>query len=156
MKRKKHTHFEYYLDHGVIPRISDEDIKAHVKSLKVNQGLVQNTSIVPGTVGEKMYVNSKETPWQERRTKEWTDYNFRSKSEWKQFEQVREVSDIKAELMRKRNKQIIYKEDKLKEYRDMIDNIDKGAVRPISQEKSLQLNQEIESKKPSIVSEKSQ
>ena len=38
----------------------------------------------------------------------------------------------------------------------MIDNIDKGVVKPISQEKSLQLNQEIESKKPSIVSEKSQ
>lgn len=41
--------------------------------------------------------------------------------------------------MRKRNKQIIYKEDKLKDYRDMIDNIDKGIVKPIAQEK-LQMN----------------
>jgi len=33
--------------------------------------------------------------------------------------------------MRKRNKQIIYKEDKLKEYRNMIDKIDKGVLKPM-------------------------
>tara|TARA_B110000285_G_C15038267_1_gene570492 strand:- start:642 stop:1247 length:606 start_codon:yes stop_codon:yes gene_type:complete len=131
VKRKKHTHFENFLDHGVIPKISDQDIKAHVKSLENHGGHNHDHVILPGTVGEKMHVNSKETPWQQRRTREWTDYNFRTKNEWSQFEQVRDVTDIKAELMRKRNKQIIYKEDKLKEYRNMIDNIDKGVLKPM-------------------------
>jgi hypothetical protein len=47
----------------VIPKISDQDIKAHVKALENRGGHSRETVIVPGTVGEKMYVNSKETPW---------------------------------------------------------------------------------------------
>lgn len=96
-----------------------------------------------------MYVNNKETPFQDRRTREWTSSNWRPRSQWQNLERQRETGQIKAQLIRDRNRSLVYQQDKeniVKQYENIIDQLDKKSQN--SEENLKQLDQ-ISLKNPS-------
>lgn len=57
---------------------------------------------------EKIWANAPDRSFKDRRSYEWSRYNWRPKSAWKKLEKDYIINDAKADFIRIRNRDIIY------------------------------------------------
>ena len=72
-----------------------------------------------------MYVNNIGTPFPERRCRQWTSSNWRTKANWNKLEKQKEINAINAQFIRERNNSKVYGDKRVQQYEQFMINIDK-------------------------------
>ena len=111
MLKKKTTHFEDYLGHGVIPLVKYTGDDDAFKEIVKRQYEGEKKPMGKGTVEEKIWANAADTTWRDRRNLEWSRYNWRPRSSWRKLERQKVVHDTSKNLLCDRNRKIVYPEE---------------------------------------------
>ena len=116
--RKRTTRFNHYLKTGRIadPKLYKDPRDMYHETMHTVNVLMDPLKQIPDYRPEKKYrrksiqwYNSSQAGWREKRCKQWSFDNVRPQSEWDNEARKSQDSSIRAECIRKRNRNSIYK-----------------------------------------------